>query len=71
MLIVHCYKTVSWQVRFESKAERLSVPLQFSLVNKVIGEHRPPGASEVVVGVQHIRRGVESVERWNLEIRNK
>ena len=49
--------------------ERLSVPLQFSLVDELIREHRPPGSSQVVVGVQHMRRSVESVELWNLKIK--
>ena len=45
----------------ESKAERLSIPLQLPLVDKLIREHRSPGASEVVVGVQNMSRGVEGV----------
>ena len=45
----------------ESKAERLSISLQFPIVDKLIREHRSPGASEVVVGVQNMRRGLEGV----------
>ena len=55
----------------ESKVERLSVLLQFSLVDELIREHRPPGSSQVVVGVQNMRRSVESVELWNLQIKKK
>ena len=51
----------------ESKAERLSIPLQFPLVDKLIREHGSPGASEVVVGVQNMRRGVEGVVHGNLQ----
>ena len=42
----------------EAQDERLPVlPVKFALIDKPGREHRPPGPSQVVVGVQHVSRG--------------
>ena len=51
---------------FKSKSEHFVVLDEFPLVDHAIGQHGPPGAPQVVVGVQDIRRGVDCVSFGHL-----
>ena len=45
-------------------------PLKLPLVDELVSQHGPPGAPEVVVGVEDVGRSVESVPGRDLNIRD-
>ena len=42
-------------------------PGDLPLVDRLVGQHGPPGAGEVVVGVEDVGRSVESVPGRDLQ----
>ena len=53
-------------VLLKSKSEHFVILDEFPLVDHAIRQHGPPGAPEVVVGVQDIGRGVDGVTGGHL-----
>ena len=55
-------------VLIESKSEHFVIPHELSLIDLSISQHSSPGSLEVVIGVENVPGGVDSVPGRNLMV---
>ena len=52
---------------FKSKSEHIVILDEFSFIDQAVSQHCPPGALEIVIGVEHISRGEDGVTSGHLD----